>query len=182
MIEKNSINNELIISALYILNSGLFFFSFSSLVCFQSRALTGVCEKTVQVTSDPSKSELSCLEEVHITNIKPGEGLVSTMFIQNISGTCPIVPVTLKRGVLALRHENHKSVQNHHCSERTSEVIQTEDLCDYILNHSVLYLCFYPSGYLHQVHLRRASRHHGHDRERECAAASQPCCFSQFTS
>lgn len=40
-----------------------------------SRALTGVCEKTVQVTSDPSKSELSCLEEVHITNIKPGEGL-----------------------------------------------------------------------------------------------------------
>ncbi|KAL6095504.1 cnksr3 [Pungitius sinensis] len=40
-----------------------------------SRALTAVCEKTVQVTSDPSKSELSCLEEVHITNIKPGEGL-----------------------------------------------------------------------------------------------------------
>ncbi|XP_031721788.1 connector enhancer of kinase suppressor of ras 3-like [Anarrhichthys ocellatus] len=40
-----------------------------------SRALTAVCEKTVQVTSDPSKSEMSCLEEVHITNIKPGEGL-----------------------------------------------------------------------------------------------------------
>ncbi|XP_074472577.1 connector enhancer of kinase suppressor of ras 3-like [Sebastes fasciatus] len=40
-----------------------------------SRALTGVCENTVQATSDPSKSELSCLEEVHITNVKPGEGL-----------------------------------------------------------------------------------------------------------
>ncbi|XP_034384139.1 connector enhancer of kinase suppressor of ras 3-like isoform X2 [Cyclopterus lumpus] len=40
-----------------------------------SRALTAVCEKTVQTTSDPSKSDLSCLEEVHITNIKPGEGL-----------------------------------------------------------------------------------------------------------
>ncbi|KAM8726214.1 connector enhancer of kinase suppressor of ras 3-like [Acanthopagrus schlegelii] len=40
-----------------------------------SRALNGVCEKTVQATSDPSKSELSCLEEVHITNVKPGEGL-----------------------------------------------------------------------------------------------------------
>lgn len=43
---------------------------------FQSRALNGVCEKTVQATSDPSKSEMSCLEEVHITNVKPGEGLV----------------------------------------------------------------------------------------------------------
>ncbi|KAI3363893.1 hypothetical protein L3Q82_001495 [Scortum barcoo] len=40
-----------------------------------SRALNGVCEKTVQATSDPSKSELAHLEEVHITNIKPGEGL-----------------------------------------------------------------------------------------------------------
>ncbi|KAF3703196.1 Connector enhancer of kinase suppressor of ras 3 [Channa argus] len=40
-----------------------------------SRALNGVCEKTVQETSDPSKNEMACLEEVHITNIKPGEGL-----------------------------------------------------------------------------------------------------------
>uniref|UniRef100_UPI0037E7C787 connector enhancer of kinase suppressor of ras 3 n=1 Tax=Semicossyphus pulcher TaxID=241346 RepID=UPI0037E7C787 len=40
-----------------------------------SRALNSVCEKTVQATSDPSKSEMACLEEVHITNVKPGEGL-----------------------------------------------------------------------------------------------------------
>uniref|UniRef100_A0A3Q3SRK7 Uncharacterized protein n=4 Tax=Mastacembelus armatus TaxID=205130 RepID=A0A3Q3SRK7_9TELE len=40
-----------------------------------SRALNGVCENTVQETSDPSKSEMACLEEVHITNIKPAEGL-----------------------------------------------------------------------------------------------------------
>ncbi|XP_070705951.1 connector enhancer of kinase suppressor of ras 3 [Pempheris klunzingeri] len=40
-----------------------------------SRALNGICEKTVQETSDPSKSEMSCLEEVHITDVKPGEGL-----------------------------------------------------------------------------------------------------------
>ncbi|XP_060908711.1 connector enhancer of kinase suppressor of ras 3 [Labrus mixtus] len=40
-----------------------------------SRALNGVCEKTVQATSDPSKSDMSCLEEVHIINVKPGEGL-----------------------------------------------------------------------------------------------------------
>ncbi|KAM4521601.1 connector enhancer of kinase suppressor of ras 3 isoform 1-T1 [Odontesthes bonariensis] len=40
-----------------------------------SQALNGICEKTVQATSDPSKREMSCVEEVHITNIKPGEGL-----------------------------------------------------------------------------------------------------------
>ncbi|XP_074541801.1 connector enhancer of kinase suppressor of ras 3-like isoform X1 [Halichoeres trimaculatus] len=40
-----------------------------------SRALNGICEKTVQATSDPSKSEMSCLEEVHIVNVRPGEGL-----------------------------------------------------------------------------------------------------------
>ncbi|XP_041815339.1 connector enhancer of kinase suppressor of ras 3 [Chelmon rostratus] len=40
-----------------------------------SRALNSICEKTVQATSDPLKSDLACLEEVHITNIKPGEGL-----------------------------------------------------------------------------------------------------------
>ncbi|XP_061757107.1 connector enhancer of kinase suppressor of ras 3 isoform X2 [Nerophis ophidion] len=40
-----------------------------------SRALNGLCEKTGQVTSDPSRSELACMEEVHIPNIKSGEGL-----------------------------------------------------------------------------------------------------------
>ncbi|KAF7231395.1 connector enhancer of kinase suppressor of ras 3 isoform X1 [Nothobranchius furzeri] len=40
-----------------------------------SQALNGVCEKTVQVTSDPLEQEASCLEEVHIPNIKPGEVL-----------------------------------------------------------------------------------------------------------
>nr|XP_057937520.1 connector enhancer of kinase suppressor of ras 3 isoform X2 [Doryrhamphus excisus] len=40
-----------------------------------SRALNALCEKTAQVTSDPSVSELACMEEVHISNIKPGEGL-----------------------------------------------------------------------------------------------------------
>lgn len=44
---------------------------------FKSRALTCICEKTVQTTSDPSKNEMACLEEVHITNVRPGEGLVS---------------------------------------------------------------------------------------------------------
>lgn len=47
------------------------------LCVFQSRSLNSICQNTVQTTSDPSKSELACLEEVHITNVKPGEGLVS---------------------------------------------------------------------------------------------------------
>ncbi|XP_077409462.1 connector enhancer of kinase suppressor of ras 3-like [Vanacampus margaritifer] len=40
-----------------------------------SQALNSLCEKTAQVTCDPPKSEQSCLEEVRISNIKPGEGL-----------------------------------------------------------------------------------------------------------
>ncbi|CAK6978794.1 connector enhancer of kinase suppressor of ras 3 [Scomber scombrus] len=40
-----------------------------------SRALNGICEKTAQSTSDTSKGDMTCLEEVQITNIKPGEGL-----------------------------------------------------------------------------------------------------------
>lgn len=55
---------------------------------FQSRALNGICEKTVQETSDPSKSELACLEEVHIINVKPGEGLVSFSATPHTLFTC----------------------------------------------------------------------------------------------
>ncbi|KAM3602309.1 uncharacterized protein V6R79_001671 [Siganus canaliculatus] len=40
-----------------------------------SRSLNSICEKTVQATADPSKSQRSRLEEVHITDVKPGEGL-----------------------------------------------------------------------------------------------------------
>ncbi|KAK0141543.1 Connector enhancer of kinase suppressor of ras 3 [Merluccius polli] len=40
----------------------------------QSRALNTVCEEAVGTSSDPVQSE-SCLEEVCISNIRPGEGL-----------------------------------------------------------------------------------------------------------
>ncbi|KAM6954666.1 connector enhancer of kinase suppressor of ras 3 [Aplochiton taeniatus] len=40
-----------------------------------SQALNGICDQTVRSTSDPLKSQVACLEEVHITNIRPGEGL-----------------------------------------------------------------------------------------------------------
>ncbi|KAM3861125.1 connector enhancer of kinase suppressor of ras 3-like [Diretmus argenteus] len=40
-----------------------------------SRALNSICEQTARTTSDPLKSQVACLEEVRIKNIKPGEGL-----------------------------------------------------------------------------------------------------------
>ncbi|XP_062857965.1 connector enhancer of kinase suppressor of ras 3-like [Trichomycterus rosablanca] len=40
-----------------------------------ARVLTEVCEATLRTTSDPTKSRATCLEEVHIANVKPGEGL-----------------------------------------------------------------------------------------------------------
>ncbi|KAK1796126.1 hypothetical protein P4O66_009214 [Electrophorus voltai] len=44
--------------------------------CYQQgRILTGICDATMRMTSDPSKSRTACLEEVHINNINPAEGL-----------------------------------------------------------------------------------------------------------
>ncbi|KAF4071007.1 hypothetical protein AMELA_G00280010 [Ameiurus melas] len=40
-----------------------------------ARVLTEVCEETRRTTFDPLKSRTTCLEEVHITDVKPEEGL-----------------------------------------------------------------------------------------------------------
>ncbi|KAK9956255.1 hypothetical protein ABG768_014000 [Culter alburnus] len=40
-----------------------------------ARVLTGICDSTMRMTSDPLKTHMTCLEEVPITNIKPGDGL-----------------------------------------------------------------------------------------------------------
>uniref|UniRef100_A0AAR2LIB9 Connector enhancer of kinase suppressor of ras 3 n=1 Tax=Pygocentrus nattereri TaxID=42514 RepID=A0AAR2LIB9_PYGNA len=40
-----------------------------------AQVLTEICDTTVRMTSDPLKTRTACLEEVHITNIRPGEGL-----------------------------------------------------------------------------------------------------------
>uniref|UniRef100_A0A9J8CK29 Cnksr family member 3 n=1 Tax=Cyprinus carpio carpio TaxID=630221 RepID=A0A9J8CK29_CYPCA len=40
-----------------------------------SQVLTGICDSTMRMTSDPLKSQITCLEEVTITNIKADEGL-----------------------------------------------------------------------------------------------------------
>ncbi|ROL46299.1 Connector enhancer of kinase suppressor of ras 3, partial [Anabarilius grahami] len=41
----------------------------------KAQVLTGICDSTMKMTSDPLKTHMTCLEEVPITNIKPGEGL-----------------------------------------------------------------------------------------------------------
>ncbi|XP_074846452.1 connector enhancer of kinase suppressor of ras 3 [Carettochelys insculpta] len=40
-----------------------------------SKVLNGICDKMIRSTTDPLMSQSACLEEVHLTNIKPGEGL-----------------------------------------------------------------------------------------------------------
>ncbi|KAE8601859.1 hypothetical protein XENTR_v10013816 [Xenopus tropicalis] len=40
-----------------------------------SKELNDICDKTIRLASDPLASHCACLEEVHMTNIKPGEGL-----------------------------------------------------------------------------------------------------------
>ncbi|XP_053737917.1 connector enhancer of kinase suppressor of ras 3 isoform X2 [Synchiropus splendidus] len=40
-----------------------------------SQALSGECDQTLQMTSDPGESEAAVLEEVHITDVRPGQGL-----------------------------------------------------------------------------------------------------------
>ncbi|XP_037837492.1 connector enhancer of kinase suppressor of ras 3 isoform X2 [Kryptolebias marmoratus] len=76
-----------------------------------SQALNGLCDKTVQVTSDPSKPDVSCLEEVHITNIKPTEGLgfyIKSTYdgLHVITGTTENVGWQLKHLVEKLRLES----------------------------------------------------------------------------
>ncbi|XP_069929465.1 connector enhancer of kinase suppressor of ras 3 isoform X5 [Oryctolagus cuniculus] len=39
------------------------------------KVLNGICDKTIRSTRDPVMSQCACLEEVHLPNIKPGEGL-----------------------------------------------------------------------------------------------------------
>lgn len=40
------------------------------------KVLNGICDKTIRSATDPVMSQCACLEEVHLPNVKPGEGLV----------------------------------------------------------------------------------------------------------
>ncbi|XP_047200890.1 connector enhancer of kinase suppressor of ras 3-like [Girardinichthys multiradiatus] len=71
-----------------------------------SKTLNDICDQTVRTTSDPLLSQSACLEEVQLTNIKPGEGL--GMYIKStydglhvITGTTEHSPADLSRKIHA---------------------------------------------------------------------------------
>ncbi|XP_035388783.1 connector enhancer of kinase suppressor of ras 3-like isoform X2 [Electrophorus electricus] len=71
-----------------------------------SKVLNGICDHTMRATSDPLPSQSACLEEVHLTNIKAGEGL--GMYIKStydglhvITGTTEHSPADICRKIHA---------------------------------------------------------------------------------
>ncbi|XP_035529850.1 connector enhancer of kinase suppressor of ras 3-like [Morone saxatilis] len=71
-----------------------------------SKILNSICDQTVRTTSDPLMSQSACLDEVQLTNIKPGEGL--GMYIKStydglhvITGTTEHSPADLTRKIHA---------------------------------------------------------------------------------
>ncbi|XP_068194477.1 connector enhancer of kinase suppressor of ras 3-like [Antennarius striatus] len=71
-----------------------------------SKILNTICDQTMRTTSDPLMSQSTCLEEVQLTNIKPGEGL--GMYIKStydglhvITGTTEHSPADLTRKIHA---------------------------------------------------------------------------------
>ncbi|KAM6912723.1 connector enhancer of kinase suppressor of ras 3-like [Xenentodon cancila] len=71
-----------------------------------SKILNSICDQTVRTTSDPLMSQSTCLEEVQLTNIKPGDGL--GMYIKStydglhvITGTTENSPADLTRKIHA---------------------------------------------------------------------------------
>lgn len=51
------------------------------LLQFQVKVLNGICEKIMRSTTDPVVSQCACLEEVHLPNVRPGEGLVKILLV-----------------------------------------------------------------------------------------------------
>ncbi|XP_031702968.1 connector enhancer of kinase suppressor of ras 3 [Anarrhichthys ocellatus] len=71
-----------------------------------SKILNSICDQTVRTTSDPLMSQSACLDEVQLTDIKPGEGL--GMYIKStydglhvITGTTEHSPADLSRKIHA---------------------------------------------------------------------------------
>ncbi|XP_056282534.1 connector enhancer of kinase suppressor of ras 3-like [Pseudoliparis swirei] len=71
-----------------------------------SKILNSICDQTMRTTSDPLMSQSACLDEVQLTDIKPGEGL--GMYIKStydglhvITGTTEYSPADLTRKIHA---------------------------------------------------------------------------------
>ncbi|KAM4693455.1 connector enhancer of kinase suppressor of ras 3 [Discoglossus pictus] len=83
-----------------------------------AKVLNGICDKTIKFTTDALMSQCACLEEVLLTNIKPGEGL--GMYIKStydglhvITGTTENSPADASRKIHAgdeVIQVNHQTV------------------------------------------------------------------------
>ncbi|XP_053566958.1 connector enhancer of kinase suppressor of ras 3 [Bombina bombina] len=83
-----------------------------------AKVLNGICDKTIKFTSDAFTSQGACLEEVYLTNIKPGEGL--GMYIKStydglhvVTGTTENSPADSSRKIHAgdeVIQVNHQTV------------------------------------------------------------------------
>ncbi|KAJ8008879.1 hypothetical protein DPEC_G00083020 [Dallia pectoralis] len=70
-----------------------------------SVALNVICDQTMRTTSDPQKSQTACLEEVHISNVRPGEGL--GMYIKSTYDGLHIVTGTTEHSPADRTHRIH---------------------------------------------------------------------------
>ncbi|XP_030626591.1 connector enhancer of kinase suppressor of ras 3 [Chanos chanos] len=70
-----------------------------------SRVLNSICDQTLRMTSDPLMSQVTCLEEVHITNIKPGEGL--GMYIKSTYDGLHVITGTTEHSPADRTHRIH---------------------------------------------------------------------------
>ncbi|XP_010881035.2 connector enhancer of kinase suppressor of ras 3 isoform X2 [Esox lucius] len=70
-----------------------------------SVALNVICDQTLRTTSDPQKSQTACLEEVHITNVRPGEGL--GMYIKSTYDGLHVVTGTTEHSPADRTHKIH---------------------------------------------------------------------------
>uniref|UniRef100_A0A8C6WHV5 Connector enhancer of kinase suppressor of ras 3 n=1 Tax=Neogobius melanostomus TaxID=47308 RepID=A0A8C6WHV5_9GOBI len=70
-----------------------------------STILNNICDQTVRTTSDPLMSQSACLEEVQLTNIKPGEGL--GMYIKSTYDGLHVITGTTEHSPADLSHKIH---------------------------------------------------------------------------
>ncbi|XP_036405127.1 connector enhancer of kinase suppressor of ras 3 [Megalops cyprinoides] len=70
-----------------------------------SKVLSDICDQTVRTTSDPMMTQPACLEEVHITDVKPGEGL--GMYIKSTYDGLHIITGTTENSPADRTHKIH---------------------------------------------------------------------------
>ncbi|XP_016097500.1 connector enhancer of kinase suppressor of ras 3 [Sinocyclocheilus grahami] len=70
-----------------------------------SKVLNSICDQTVRTTSDPLMSQSACLEEVQLTDIKPGEGL--GMYIKSTYDGLHVITGTTEHSPADMTHKIH---------------------------------------------------------------------------